>query len=794
VRLIRIPIRLFVYTRKLGPVVWIEKTMGKVIRIDIGGKIKKFIWTLVPHRFRHFYEVLRFEHKFRDSSEVTLFANPDILPGYQRRCSMEPELQEEQYPVKISLISTVKNEADNAQLWLDSLLQQSRLPDEVVITDGGSTDGTVGILLEYAKSFPIPLKVIEAPGTNIARGRNLAIEDASYSVLACTDFGCVLDRDWLKNLVFPFEINEEIQVSSGYYQAIVVDDIDQLTSGFFISPVEHINPSKFLPSSRSLAMRKNIWEKVGGYPEWLTDAGEDTLFDMHLKSQPAHWAFVPSALVSWRAPRTMAKIYKTFFRYSRGDGETGLFAPLYWDKFKQLFSLIAFAWAAAVLTVIAWLLFGFYALLIPILIGASAVYRELTHKNIPRRSFKLALLRLFYRLAIHMAQVQGYLKGAAERSNVELRQVNQQAEILRKILEEESERKGIIIYPPTHDWSFMFQRPQQMALAFARKGYLYFYCTNNERSDSVHGFSKIRPHLYLCHVPMQMFRELNEPVVYVGSAWHRQLLDVFQNPVIIYDHYDDLDVSSAKQEDHDELLRRAHIAVVTSGNLQEAVKNHRPDAIMAPNAVDYDFILSQQPISHEAVPSELKAIKQKGKPVVGYTGALAQWFDYDLLSCIAIRRPDVEFVLIGVSYDGSLEKSNVLNCPNVHYFGMKPYTELFKYMWEFDVGIIPFKINSITLATSPIKLFEYMACQLPVVTSALPECRLYPGVFVAETTEEFIEHLHSAIHAKTDPDYLEIILNGVKDNTWDNRVDKIINRLNGLSDKSGNVQNNHSFH
>jgi hypothetical protein len=94
-------------------------------------------------------------------------------------------------------------------------------------------------------------------------------------------------------------------------------------------------------------------------------------------------------------------------------------------------------------------------------------------------------------------------------------------------------------------------------------------------------------------------------------------------------------------------------------------------------------------------------------------------------------------------------------------------------MWRFHVGIVPFKINEITLATTSIKVFEYMACQVPVVSVAMPESKRYPGVFIAETYDQFVTHIDAALKKKYDGDYLATIDRVARANTWGNRVDKI---------------------
>lgn len=162
---------------------------------------------------------------------------------------------------------------------------------------------------------------------------------------------------------------------------------------------------------------------------------------------------------------------------------------------------------------------------------------------------------------------------------------------------------------------------------------------------------------------------------------------------------------------------------------------------------------------------------------MGYSGGLAAWLDYELLTVLSKACPEMDFVLIGVNYDGSLDRSGILELENVHWLGMKPYDELFRYVWRFDVGVIPFQINAITLSTSPIKLFEYMACRKPVVSTALPECRRYPGVFVAESEAQFEAYLHDALQARRDEKYLASIEAVARANTWERRVEAIIAAL-----------------
>ena len=134
-------------------------------------------------------------------------------------------------------------------------------------------------------------------------------------------------------------------------------------------------------------------------------------------------------------------------------------------------------------------------------------------------------------------------------------------------------------------------------------------------------------------------------------------------------------------------------------------------------------------------------------------------------------------MLIGVNYDNTLNQSELLSLSNVHWLGLKKYEELFEYLLCFDVAIIPFKINEITLSTSPIKLFEYAACQKPIVTTALPECLKYPEVKIGHTPDEFIIALDEAALNSNNLAMMHALDNLAKSNSWQSRAEMIIARI-----------------
>jgi teichuronic acid biosynthesis glycosyltransferase TuaH len=735
-----------------------------------------FIKPLVPRKILNFYREFRKINWLIDHSEVVLYASSSFMPDYQPR--KNPLGLESRLHQRVTLISTVLNEASNAYAWLNSLLEQSRLPDEVVITDGGSQDGTLSLLREIALTFPIPLRVIEAPGSNISQGRNQAIKAATHPLIACTDFGCQLAPEWLEKLVLPFEDDEQIQLSAGFYQVHEESRLARIASQLFLPKKADLNPQDFLPSSRSLAMKKSFWEKAGTYPEWLTDAGEDTLFDYQTKFQFSRWAYVPQAIVYWHPPYTFWKLLRTIYRYSQGDGETGVMALRYWYiaiRAVGLVLLMGLILATLVVTSLFNLLWALEMVSALFFVWLLMLIYSKWRGN--SREAKLTFpFASISDLAV-IIQTLGYLKGVASRPAVETRKITLYHQRLQCILERHPNRQGVIVYPPTHDWGFMFQRPHQMARALARQGYLYFFCTPNERNDTVIGFQEIEPFLYLAHIPMESFLSLEAPLVYVGSPWNLEMLRYFEHPVVIYDHYDDIEVASAREEDHLTLLAQADLVLVSSQLLLEKAQQHRTNLLLMPNAADYPYIQRFLPAPGEQMPPEWESLQESGSPVIGYSGALAEWFDYDLLSYLAVNRPDWTFALLGTDYDGSLSKRGVLDLPNIHWLGVRSYNDLFRYLWRFDVGIIPFKVNKITLATSPIKLFEYMACNLPVVSTALPECRNYQGILIAETHQDFLERLEEALQCRQNPAYLALIQKVAQSNTWDIRALSIIQAL-----------------
>lgn len=218
--------------------------------------------------------------------------------------------------MKKSVITTIKNEKQSIDVFLASLFMQSLPPDEVVIVDGGSTDGTIEAINKF-KSQGYPVNLIVEPNANIAEGRNIAIQYAVNDIIAVTDAGCRLDTNWLELITEPFK-DPGTCVVSGFTISDPKNVFEQYAALFSYPKLEDINTETFLPSSRSIAFRRDAWSKVGGYPERFYTA-EDTLFDLLLKEAGYDFVFVPEAKVYWRPRSSVLKFFKQMFLYQKGD-------------------------------------------------------------------------------------------------------------------------------------------------------------------------------------------------------------------------------------------------------------------------------------------------------------------------------------------------------------------------------------------------------------------------------------------------------------------------------------------
>lgn len=218
--------------------------------------------------------------------------------------------------MKISFIATVYNEENSINEFIDSILKQTKRPDEIIIVDGGSTDNTLALLKNYKN-----IVVLQKKG-NRSIGRNYAIQHASGDIIACSDAGCILDTQWLVEITKPFT-DSDIDVVAGYYEGIALNPFQEALIPYVLVMPDKINVNSFLPATRSVAFTKTIWKKVGGFNEKLSN-NEDYVFARKLKQAQATIYFQKTAIAYWKPRENIQQAFKMFYRFAYGDAESGI--------------------------------------------------------------------------------------------------------------------------------------------------------------------------------------------------------------------------------------------------------------------------------------------------------------------------------------------------------------------------------------------------------------------------------------------------------------------------------------
>ena len=220
--------------------------------------------------------------------------------------------------MKLSICITIRNELDSVVSLVESLLAQSYPPDEIIAVDGGSTDGTVELLHAYA-ARQARLRFIALDEANIAEGRNIAIANARHEYIASADGGVEYPKSWLANLVRPLEVNPDVDVVCGYFEAKPKTFFEECVEAVLYPTRSLVDWNKFLPSCRSVAFKRKVWEDIGGYAEWLPRGiSEDTHFFLKARKAGYKFTYASDATCYWRPRRNFSEVFKQYFYYTRG--------------------------------------------------------------------------------------------------------------------------------------------------------------------------------------------------------------------------------------------------------------------------------------------------------------------------------------------------------------------------------------------------------------------------------------------------------------------------------------------
>jgi len=342
--------------------------------------------------------------------------------------------------------------------------------------------------------------------------------------------------------------------------------------------------------------------------------------------------------------------------------------------------------------------------------------------------------------------------------------------------------KGIFVQELVIDWDVpLYQRPQHIAAAFGRLGYLVIYLTDNWSGDNVDGFRQVSQNVWLTNQIDKVSGIENVVRSLYSTAYANtpeRLMANGRRGTIIYEYIDHIDPKISGDEGVARLINLQKWAfsggadyVVASANIlaTEAINEvGECKVILAQNGVDTRHY--RNPVHNSTqLPQNLIDFKNKYTKIVGYFGALAPWLWYDVIAELTKLRPDVGFVYIGPDYYGGSEKLPVAE--NVLYLGTVNYQVLPAYARQFDVCFIPFEPGEIARTTSPLKLFEYFALEKPVVvTSEMLECVAFDEVFSGGSALELSQAIDQAFSIAHDLDYKRRLATLADQNDWDQRA------------------------
>jgi glycosyltransferase involved in cell wall biosynthesis len=340
------------------------------------------------------------------------------------------------------------------------------------------------------------------------------------------------------------------------------------------------------------------------------------------------------------------------------------------------------------------------------------------------------------------------------------------------------------------DWHFRIQRPQHLALGLAAGGERVFYVSNELIEDPAPGFSAeqldqngrlFQVRLYAkgaaaiyfgapdAAVKAQLaaglalvrrwaridraitivqhpfwtdlaFADANPTPGRSGDEADRQSGDrVDRYPAVVYDcmdfheGFETFAPDLREREAH--LFQAADLTVVSSGWLADFAARHAARVATVRNGTDYELF---------ATPPAERFQDTAGRQIIGYYGALAPWIDVDLLGAVAAAFPEQLLMLVGGDEAGIGRA--LRRYPNVHLSGEVPYEQLPYYLHAFAVCLLPFRISPLTLATNPVKMYEYLAAGKPVVSVDLPEVRQCDGLIaIAADRNQFCDLIADAL-------------------------------------------------
>lgn len=226
-------------------------------------------------------------------------------------------------------------------------------------------------------------------------------------------------------------------------------------------------------------------------------------------------------------------------------------------------------------------------------------------------------------------------------------------------------------------------------------------------------------------------------------------------------------VAAGLKEIEENLFRQSDLVIVSAEKLLESKKDFNQNTHLIRHGTDWRHFRKSLDEATK-IPDEIANLP---KPIIGFHGLLADWVDFALLKKTAEHFKNGSVVLIGkITVDAEKKIKILNNISNIHFLGRKPYTELPNYCKGFDVALNPFEINELTLAANPLKVREYLAAGLQVVSTDIPEVRILENCLVGENHDDFIAKIEFAL---SNPKSKESISDGIRHESWEAKIDEL---------------------
>lgn len=353
---------------------------------------------------------------------------------------------------------------------------------------------------------------------------------------------------------------------------------------------------------------------------------------------------------------------------------------------------------------------------------------------------------------------------------------------IRELIEKTSGKK-VFVLVPCLDWNIpVFQRPHQQAVELAKKENIHvLFLSDQYKYDTFFGIKQVNSSLDVVSNGLKEY--FNEALsqasqVVLMMSWVKEagLADSLKYDHFVYDYIDDLGLlyycTEEMLEQQRYLMKRADVTLCTSQKLYDYALQYSRRTVLNKNAADYEFFHKNRNIPVNPLLIET----EKYNCVLGYYGCLAEWFDYDLIVTTAEKRKDWCFVLIGYTFDGTVESLHNQKPENIILLPPQQYQTLPSFLAGFDIAMIPFVPGKFADTISPVKLFEYMAAGKPIVSSNMAECSQYKSVYTYGGTESFISSVEQAAK-NNNVEYQALLEKEAKENTWKERIEDILRIL-----------------